>query len=204
MDSPSKVPVAHVAVVRLWFEAWNSRDLGGLLELMDPAIEFRPVAPRGVRLRDREQFVQWYRGQREGAASLHLEVADVASLDTRRVLVTGRVLADEEQDRGVEFTAIYTVAEDRIVSVEQYLSDTTLMKQLGILQAVLMPDGRAIACPHCAIVIETQRPIVMVRRPGGDPEFWHQDCFTASHGPIASESASGDHERHSSETTSLD
>ena len=204
MDPPSKDPVAHVAVVRLWFEAWNSRDLDALLELMDPAIEFRPVAPRGAMLRDREQFVQWYRGQREAAAELHMAVADAASLDMRRVLVTGRVLAGEEQDRGIEFTAIYSVAEDRIVSVEQYLSDTTLMKQLGILQAVLMPDGRPIACPHCQIVIESQRPIVMVKRPGDNPEFWHQDCFTAGHGPITSESASGDGERHSSETTSLE
>jgi hypothetical protein len=93
-------------------------------------------------------------------------------------------------DRGIEFhPVIYTVRDGLIVSAEQYLSDPQLMKQLGMLSAVVTPDGDTIACAHCGLVIEAQRPIVMVNLPD-EAKFWHQQCFVAAYGDPADDGAS--------------
>ena len=192
MTQSSPDRVTHVAVVTSWFDAWNAGDLDALLASMHPEIEFRPFVPRGAVLSDREQFADWYRARMSGALSLQLRVFDTAALGEGRVLVAGNVFTGSDEEHGIGFTAIYTVTGGRIGAAEQYLSDTTLMKQIGILQAVLLPDGRAAACRECGLVIEPQSPIVMVRRGGASAsDLWHQQCFVAAYGDAPAGSPPG-------------
>lgn len=175
-----------MALVRAWFQAWNATDLAALLATMHEDVDFRPAVPRGTAISSREQFAAWYRELVGSSTRFEIDVFETAGLDTHRVLVAGSLRTAPDEQDGFGFTAIYRVRAGKIASAEQYLSDTTLMKQLGILQAVLLPDGRTVACAHCRIVIEPQRPIVMVRRREPEADFWHQECFVAAYGDAPS------------------
>ena len=181
MDPHPPARAAHVAVVKRWFEAWNGDDLAGMLACMDPRIEFRPVMPRGAVIVGHDAFAEWRRERTAETADLHMAIAGTQALDDKRVLVTGEIRIDRQDRSGIGFTAIYTVRDELIASAEQYLSDPQLMKQLGMLSAVMSPDGDTIACAHCGLVIEAQRPIVMVNLPD-EAKFWHQQCFVAAYG----------------------
>jgi ketosteroid isomerase-like protein len=184
MDSHPPARAAHVAVVERWFEAWNDGDLEGMLASMDPRIEFRPVMPRGAVIVGHAAFADWRRERTTGPTDLHMAVTGTQALDAARVFVTGEIRISRQDRTGIAFTAIYTVRDDLILSAEQYLSDPQLMKQLGMLTAVMTPDGATIACARCGVVIEAQRPIVMVNVPD-EAKFWHQQCFVAAYGDAA-------------------
>ena len=190
MDSNPPALAAHGAVVRRWFEAWNDGDLDAMLACMDRRIEFHPVIPRGALIVGHDAFVEWRRERTSGPADLHMAVTETQPLDASRVLVTGEIRISRKDRSGIDFTAIYTVRDGLIVSAEQYLSDPQLMKQLGMLSAVVTPDGDTIACAHCGLVIEAQRPIVMVNLPDA-AKFWHQQCFVAAYGEPADDGAGG-------------
>lgn len=175
---------AQVAVVRRWFEAWNRGDLDGMLACMDRRIEFHPLLPRGAVIVGHAAFAQWRRERTAGPVDLHTALTETRALDAARVLVTGEIRVSRQDRSGIPFTAICTVRGELIVSAEQYLSDPQLMKQLGMLSPVVTPDGATIACARCGIVIEVQRPIVMVNL-SDEAKFWHQDCFIAAYGEPA-------------------
>jgi ketosteroid isomerase-like protein len=185
MDPHPPAQAAHVAVVRRWFEAWNDGDLQGMLACMDQLMEFRPVMPRGAVIVGHAAFGEWRRERTAGPADLHMAVTETQPLDDARVLVTGEIRISHKEPSGIAFTAIYTVRDALIVGAEQYLSDPLLMKQLGMLSAVVTPDGETIACAHCGVAIEGQRPIVMISLPE-DAKFWHQQCFIAAYGERSS------------------
>jgi hypothetical protein len=131
-----------------------------------------------------DAFAEWRRERTAGTADLHMAVTETQALDDARVLTTGEIRIVRQDRSGIGFAAIYTVRDELIVSAEQYLSDPQLMKQLGMLSAVVSPDGATIACAHCGVVIEAQRPIVMVNLPD-EAKFWHQQCFIAAYGDAA-------------------
>ena len=184
MDPHPPARAAHVAVVKRWFEAWNDGDLEGMLACMHPNIEFRPLMPRGALVAGHDGFRAWRRERIAGTSDLQMECDETQPLDSARVLVRGEIRISRKDRSGIDFTAIYTVRDGLIVSAEQYLSDPQLMKQLGMLSAVVTPDGDTIACAHCGVVIEAQRPIVMVNLPD-EAKFWHQQCFIAAYGEPA-------------------
>ena len=188
MDPHPPARAAHVAVVERWFDAWNNGDLEGMLACMDRRIEFRPVMPRGVVIVGHDAFAEWRRRRTSGLGDLHMAVTGTQALDAARVFVNGEILISRQDRSGIAFTAIYTVRDELILSAEQYPSDPQLMKQLGMLSAVMTPEGATIACAHCGLVIEAQRPIVMVNLPD-EAKFWHQQCFVVAYGEPADDGA---------------
>jgi ketosteroid isomerase-like protein len=188
MDPYPPARAAHVAVVIRWFEAWNNGDLEGMLACMDRRIEFRPAMPHGAVIVGHPAFAEWRRERTAGPADLQMAVLGTQALDAARVLVTGEIRISRQDRSGIPFTAIYTVGDELIVSAEQYLSDPQLMRQLGMLSAVVTPEGATIACAHCGVVIDAQRPIVMVNLPD-EAKFWHQQCFIDTYGEPADDGA---------------
>jgi ketosteroid isomerase-like protein len=82
--------------VRAGYDAFNCRDLNGILALLSDDIEFRmPLDPMGMHpvFRGRDGVTRFYARVWEGFDEIRLEVASISELAGDVLVVTGHVVA---------------------------------------------------------------------------------------------------------------
>lgn len=85
----------NVELVRKGLEAFNRRDLSGMLETLDSDVELLPLRAvlEGEAYRGHDGFRKWLSDMDEDWESFRAEATEVRKLDEDRVLVIGRVRA---------------------------------------------------------------------------------------------------------------
>jgi ketosteroid isomerase-like protein len=115
---------ADEATVRRWFDAFNSRDLEGMLACMDPDVDFRPLRLRGV-----EGGYRRHAGVRDWIADLmrmehhhRVELSRVQASGGGEVIAAG-ALSAASCGGSSSFWAVERFEGGLIVAARHFLSD---------------------------------------------------------------------------------
>jgi ketosteroid isomerase-like protein len=89
------MPDENVELVRKGLEAFNRRDLAGMLETLDPDVELLPLRAvlEGEAYRGHDGVLKWLSDMDEDWESFAAQATEVRKLDEDHVLVIGRVRA---------------------------------------------------------------------------------------------------------------
>ncbi|MEZ5155477.1 MAG: nuclear transport factor 2 family protein [Solirubrobacterales bacterium] len=126
--------VSNESVIRGWFDAFNRRDLDGMLARFDPAVEFRPLRFPGV-----EQSYDGHDGIRAwfadvtGSGHVHrIDADDFSAMDDGRLLVGGSVSLAAVG--GIApFSGVYTLDRGLIIQASHYFTPGEVLERLGII-----------------------------------------------------------------------
>lgn len=117
-----------------WFDAFNRRDLEGMLECLSPAIVFHPLRFPGVehRYQGHEGIRSWFDAVTEGRHVHRIESKGFSHTDDGRVLVSGSVTLAVTGGLA-PFSGIYVVANGRIAEGNHYFTPTAVLDRLGMI-----------------------------------------------------------------------
>ena len=135
MTGPGQSAERDEAVVTAWFEAFNVRDLDGMLERFDDEIEFRPLRFPGV-----EPFYAGHAGIREwfaavtGGGHVHrIEAERFSRTEDGRLLVAGKVSLASVG--GIApFSGLYEFEGGRIRRAIHYFTPVAVLDRLGLVE----------------------------------------------------------------------
>jgi len=115
---------ADEATVRRWFDAFNSRDLEGMLACMHANVDFRPLRMQGIdSLYHCHVGVRiWFEDLTRMKHRHRIELSTVRTSAADKVVATG-ALADSDPPGPSSFWAMKHLENGVIVSARHYLSD---------------------------------------------------------------------------------
>ncbi len=118
-------------VVGGWVQAFNLRDLAGMLNRVDDDIDFHPLRLTGVSgcYRGHDGLRQWY----ERLAldpELQIDLADIHLAPSTDVVAAGYLLLGPTQL--APYCALHRLAAGRITFMQQYLSDLDTLERLAM------------------------------------------------------------------------
>jgi ketosteroid isomerase-like protein len=115
---------AEEATVRRWFDAFNCRDLEGMLACMHPYVDFHPLRLRGL-----DRAYQGHDGVRRWFAALQrlghdhrIELSRVSRASDAKLVVAGTMTAAEPGEPA-SFWALDRFEGGMIVVAQHFLSD---------------------------------------------------------------------------------
>src|SRR3954471_13139589 len=116
------MPREDIDRVRAGYDAFNSRDLDGILPLLADDIEYRmPLDPLGVPpvFRGREGVARFYRTLWDGFEEFHIEIESIHELPGRVLVLSGSVHARPAGGRATDFSIshFWKLAGGRAVAV---------------------------------------------------------------------------------------
>lgn len=117
-----------------WFDAFNQRDLEGMLERLDPAIEFQPLRFPGIdhSYAGHEGIRLWFEAVTGGGHVHRIDADEFRTMDDGRILVSGSVSLAAVG--GIApFSGIYVVEGDLIRQASHYFTPSTVLDRLGII-----------------------------------------------------------------------
>jgi ketosteroid isomerase-like protein len=125
----------NLELVRAVFEAFNRRDIDGVLGLWHDSISWRTLfSVETDVLRGKQEIRAAWERQIE-ALDVHIEVVELTPLDETRVLAVGKWRGrGSESGAPVEQTAVqvFTVEDGRLRSVETYASRDEALEAAGL------------------------------------------------------------------------
>ena len=129
-------PVAQIpeTIVSRWVEAFNARDLDGMLVLLDVRVAFHPLRLIGLRGSYgghdgvREWFAQLTRLRHE----LRIVLSDARGVGEGQVFAAGSLSLAGGPDIG-PFCALHRLDGGLIVAAYHYLSDPDMIERLGLI-----------------------------------------------------------------------
>jgi ketosteroid isomerase-like protein len=115
---------ADEATVRRWFDAFNSRDLEGMLACMHPHVDFHPLRLHGLSdSYDGHQGIsEWFAGLQAMEHHHRIELAQTSAVGSQRVIAAG-TLTGADPAGPASFWALTRFETDLIVSSRHHLSD---------------------------------------------------------------------------------
>lgn len=115
---------ADEATVRRWFDAFNSRDLEGMLACMHPHVDFHPLRLHGLSdsYEGHRGVSEWFAGLQKMKHYHRIELAQTSAVGSRRVIAAG-TLTGANSAGPASFWALTRVEADLIVSSRHHLSD---------------------------------------------------------------------------------
>lgn len=122
-------------IIEEWFEAFNRRDLDGMLERFDPGVEFRPLRFPGI---DQVYFGHdgirsWFEAITEAGHVHRIEAEELKAIADGRTLVSGSVSLASVG--GIApFSGIYTVTDGRIREASHYFTPSAVLDRLGVIE----------------------------------------------------------------------
>jgi hypothetical protein len=134
-EAPSATrPAEPEVIVAKWLDAFNVRDLDGMLALMDERIEFHPLRLPGLEsaYRGHDGVRSWFAQLVEMEHRHRIELTEVRNTRDDRLLAVGFVQIDDDADRA-PFWALERVARGMIVSAYHYLTDPEVFDHGGLL-----------------------------------------------------------------------
>jgi len=114
---------ADEATVRSWFDAFNARDLEGMLACMHPHVDFHPLQLHG--LRDAYQghlgVAEWFAALEEMEHRHRVELAQTSVLGSGRVIASGTLTDDSAAP--ASFWALERFEAGLIIAARHHLSE---------------------------------------------------------------------------------
>jgi SnoaL-like domain len=119
-----------------WVEAFNARDLAGMLACLDRGVAFFPVRLSGIEscYRGHAGVRCWFDQLRRHDYAFTISLSDVQDLGDGRVCASGSLSLCEDRDI-VPFCGLHRVANGVTISAHHYLSDREMIEQLGLLRS---------------------------------------------------------------------
>ena len=121
-------------VVERWVEAFNARDLEGMLECLAKDVEFHPLRLGGLSgcHRGHDSVREWFANLRRARYDHHIVVSETRDLGAGRVVASGSLCFAEEHEVG-SFCAVHRISERLIVAAHHYLTDANMIERLGLI-----------------------------------------------------------------------
>jgi ketosteroid isomerase-like protein len=115
---------ADEATVRRWFDAFNSRDLEGMLACMHPHVDFHPLCLPGLSdsYEGHRGVSEWFTGLEEMGHSHRIELAQTSVVGSNRVIAAGTLTAADPA-APASFWALTRFEAGQIISSRHHLSD---------------------------------------------------------------------------------
>ena len=138
-----------------WLDAFNARDLDGMLDCADAEIELHPLRVAGLApvYRGHGGLRAWLR-ELEAKGHLHrIGISSVRGVTDARVLVSGAVTL-EELGGVTPFAGLYTVDVARIVEIHHYFTHPEILESLGMLDLAPPPPGSRVAAVNHGFAAE--------------------------------------------------
>ena len=135
MTGPGQSAERDEAVVTAWFDAFNLRDLDGMLERFDDEIEFRPLRFPGVE----PSYVghagirEWFAAVTGGGHVHRIEAESFSRTEDGRLLVAGKVSLASVG--GIApFSGLYEFEGGRIRKAIHYFTPVAVLDRLGLVE----------------------------------------------------------------------
>jgi len=122
------------AIVSRWFEAFNHRDLEGMLAQFDPEIEFQPLRFPGIAhsYSGHDGICCWFETVVEASHLHRIDAHEFSRTDDDRVLASGSV--NLATVGGIApFSGLYSIESDLIVAVVHYFTPADVLDRLGMI-----------------------------------------------------------------------
>jgi ketosteroid isomerase-like protein len=115
---------AEEATVRRWFDAFNSRDLEGMLACMHPYVEFHPLRLHGLdgAYHSHEGVRKWFAELQRMEHGHRVELAEVRAASDGKLVATG-VLKTADAAEPASFWALERFEGGMIIAAHHFLSD---------------------------------------------------------------------------------
>ena len=123
------------ATIGGWFDAFNRRDLDGMLVRFDSAIEFRPLRFPGIDhvYKGHDGIRHWFAAVTGGNHVHRIDADEFRLMDDGRILVSGSVSLAAVG--GIApFSGIHTVERGLIRIASHYVTPSAVLDRLGIIE----------------------------------------------------------------------
>lgn len=116
---------ADEATVWRWFDAFNSRDLEGMLACMHPHVDFHPLRLRGLgeSYHGHRGIGEWFAGLKAMEHGHRVALAQASAVGSGRVIASGKLTCDAAV-RSTSFWALERFEAGLIVAARHHLSDS--------------------------------------------------------------------------------
>jgi hypothetical protein len=116
---------SHVETVHEWFDAFNGRDLEGMLVRMHPRVDFHPLRLQGVESAyvGHDGVRRWFARLQAMEHDHRVELASVRAGRDGQLIATGLVSLSTRAPGEDSFWALKRFAEGLIVAAYHYLTD---------------------------------------------------------------------------------
>jgi SnoaL-like domain len=134
MEYGGETGVTAETIVSRWFDAFNARNLEGMLGCLDEDVDFHPLRLNGCHgsYFGHDGVREWWAQLQRGRLDHSIVVSRTRPAKPGRILVNGS-LSVAGGEIG-PFCALHTVADRLIVAAHHYLSDPDMIEHLGLLQ----------------------------------------------------------------------
>ena len=130
------VPAAQLSetVVVRWVEAFNARDLDGMLSCLAEDVNFHPLRLSGLSAcyRGHDGVREWFAKLRRSRHDHQIVVSETRDLGEGRVLASGSLRFGGQAGVG-SFCAMERIDDGRIVAAHHYLTDADTIERLGLI-----------------------------------------------------------------------
>ncbi len=132
MNVPS--PVSQETIVSRWVDAFNARDLDGIVGVLAGNVDFHPLRLPGIAAsyRGHDGVREWFTRLRYLHHEYRIVVRETQELGDGRVFATGSLSLAGESDIG-PFCALHRLDRGLIVAAHQYLTDPDMIESLGLI-----------------------------------------------------------------------
>ena len=116
-------------------EAFNARDLEGMLACLSKDVEFHPLRLGGLCAcyRGHDGVREWFANLTRSRYDHRIAVSETRDLGRGRVLASGSLWLGEQRE--IETVcAVERINHGLIVATDHYLTDTTMIERLGLIR----------------------------------------------------------------------
>jgi SnoaL-like domain len=132
--SEATVALSSDVLVGQWVDAFNARDLQGMLARLDPEVRFHPLRLGGIdgSYRGHDGVQRWFARLTQLRHEHCIALSDVHSTAESKVLAVGslRLAGNFEV---ASFCALHRIAGGLIAAAHHYLSDPDMLEHLGLV-----------------------------------------------------------------------
>ena len=127
-------PVSRETIVMSWVDAFNARDIDGILAVLAHGVDFHPLRLCGIAAsyRGHDGVREWF-GRLSNLRHEHrIVLHETRDLADGRVFAAGWMSLGAQPDLG-PFCALHRLDEGLIVAVHQYHTDAATAESLGVI-----------------------------------------------------------------------
>lgn len=137
-DGDARTPLSDedgAATVRGWFDAFNERDLDGMLIRMHPRIDFHPLRLQGIESAylGHDGVRRWFDRVQAMEHGHRVEVAGVRAGSDGQLIALGSIVLPGQDVGEDSFWALERLAEGLIIGAYHYLTDPNIAAEGGLL-----------------------------------------------------------------------
>jgi ketosteroid isomerase-like protein len=122
------------AIIGTWVDAFNARDLDGMLACLARDVDFHPLRLSGIAAsyHGHDGVRDWFAQVRHRDHAYQIVLRETRASDGGRVFASGALTLGAGGDLG-PFCAVHRIDAGLIVAVHQYLSEAEMIEFLGLI-----------------------------------------------------------------------